>query len=164
VKTNELIYAILMAALLLGLGGYVGWRQWRTLRGLRSQGQLSTDERRYQRTLAWRRLVGSGLMVILAGLLIGSYWLDRERQAQELSLLAHGQDAPPTEEHKQFLTLYITYWIIFGLGLLGLVCLAFIDIWAIYRFGRRNLRQIQADRRAMIEHQVAEYRRQRNGL
>ena len=160
---NELIFAILMVVLLLGLGGYMGWRQWRTLRRLPHL-DLSSDDRKYQKTLAWRRLVSASLMVILAGLMISSYWLGQERKAQEMSQQEHRDDGQPSEEQKQFLTQYSTFWIIFGLVLLSLVGLAFLDLWTIHRFARRSLRQIQADRRAMIEHEVAEYRRQRNGF
>ena len=52
---------------------------------------------------------------------------------------------------------------VFCLVLLTLVCLAFFDLFAIRRFGRRHYRQIQDDRRAMIERQVALLRTQRNG-
>jgi hypothetical protein len=163
---SELIYVILMVVLLVGMAGYVGWRQWQTLRRLPQQ-SLSRDEYRYYRTLALRRLVGSVLMVVLAGLLVGSYWLGQERQAQEMSQRNQGEgeptDAPLNEAEKQFLTQYSTFWIVFGLVLLSLVALAFMDFWTIHRFARRHIRQLQADRRAMIAREVAEYRRQRNG-
>jgi hypothetical protein len=156
-----------MVALLFGLGGYMGWRQWRLLRRLPHL-DLPSDDRRYQRTLAWRRLVSAALLIILASLLVGSYMLGQERQAQELSQRQEreqgGPDIAPSDAQKQFLTQYSTFWITVGLVLLGLMVLAFMDLWTIHRFARRSLRQIQADRRAMIEHEVAEYRRQRNGF
>jgi ABC-type nickel/cobalt efflux system permease component RcnA len=163
VNTNELIFAIMMVVLLLGLGGYMGWRQWRTLRRLPHL-DIPGDDRKYQQTLAWRRLISAGLLIILAGLMVSSYWLGQERRAHEMSQQRQAEDTPPSAEQKQFLTQYSTFWIVFGLVLLGLVGLAFMDIWTIHRFARRSLRQIQADRRAMIEHEVAEYRRQRNGF
>jgi hypothetical protein len=163
VNTNELIFAILMVVLLLVLGCYMGWRQLRTLRRLPHL-DIPSDDRKYQKTLAWRRLVSAGLLFVLAGLIIGSYWLGQERKAQEMSQQSHPENTPLSDEQKQFVTQYSTFWIVFGLVLMGLVGLALMDLWTIHRFARQSLRQIQADRRAMIEHEVAEYRRQRNGF
>jgi hypothetical protein len=165
----EIVYVIFIVGALLGLAGYFGWRQWRTLRNLRYQSDLSLRERSYMRSQAWLRLVSSLLMATLAGLLIASYWLGQEQHARELTEQSRsaGPDGKPTpldDDAKRFLTQYWTFWIIFALILFSLVSLAFIDIWTIRRFARQHLRQIQADRRAMIEHEVAQLRRQRNGF
>jgi hypothetical protein len=165
----ELLYAVVIVLVLLGMAAYFAWKQWQTLRRLPGQTELGTDERRYQYAQAWRRLISSGLMVVLAGLLVGSYWLGQERRAVELGQPEQvadegGERRLPSIEDQRFLTQYSTFWIVFGMVLLGLVFLAFLDMFAIRRFARKHLRQINADRRAMIEHQVAEYRRQRNGF
>ena len=161
---TELVYAVAMVVVLLGLAAYVAWRQWLALRNL---DRLGPEERQYQRAQAWRRLASAGLMVVLAGLLITSYGLGQEERARELGRQGEARgDAdrpPPNEADKRFLNQYLLFWSSFIAILLMLVALAFADLWAIRRFGQRQLRQIRADRRAMIEHQVAEIRRQRNG-
>ena len=54
--------------------------------------------------------------------------------------------------------------IIFVMVLLGIIILAAFDILAIRRYGLRQYRQIQADRREMIQEEVARIRGQRNGF
>ncbi len=71
-ETAELVFGSVLVVVLLSLAGYYGWRQVRTLRSLKSPDDRSAEERRFVRRQAWLRLVGSGLMVIFAGLLVGS--------------------------------------------------------------------------------------------
>jgi hypothetical protein len=106
-------------------------------------------------------------MVVLAGLLVGSYLLGQERKANEL--LRAGRSEPAVhnkneEAAKQFVNQYSLFWMVFALVLLGLVTLAFVDLWAIRRYAQRQYRQIQDDRRDMIEREVARLRgHERNG-
>jgi hypothetical protein len=164
--TTELVYAVAIVAVLLGLAGFVGWRQIRILRLLPA---TPSDDQRFQRGQAWRRLISSGLMISLAGLLAGTYWFGQERRAAELAreraAPADGESRPAmNEEQSRFLRQYGAFWVGFGLVLLTVVVLAFYDLWALRRFARDSLRQIQSERRAMIEDQVAEFRRLRNGV
>jgi hypothetical protein len=69
VPSNELLFGILLVAILLVMAAIFAWRQWLTLRGLRDDADLSTEDWRYTHNQAWRRLVCAGLMVILAVLL-----------------------------------------------------------------------------------------------
>ena len=66
-------------------------------------------------------------------------------------------------EEIQFRQMYAIYWVIVLLLLLAIILLAAVDFMAIRRFGLRHFRQIQADRRAMIEGELARIRSQRNG-
>lgn len=163
----ELLFATLIILVLLLLASYFAWRSRLVFQGLRHL-ELPPEDRRYHLALAWRRLVGCALMVVLAGLLAWSYWVGQERQARELAarkapVVQEGAQPEPSAEQKEFLNQYSTFWIIFSLIFLGWISLAFFDFWAIRRFGLRQYRQIQADRRAMIEHQLARLRSQRNG-
>lgn len=164
----ESVFAVVIVLLLLGLAGYFAWRQWQTLARLRGLTELSREERSFQRAQAWRRLVSSVVMVVMAGLLVGSYWVGQERQA---TLMGRPDSAPTRAEgerldpeRQQFLTQYSTFWIVFGVLLLALVVLAFLDMWSIQRFARKQFHRIHAERRAMIERQVAQLRRERNGF
>ena len=164
----ESVFAAVIVVLLLGLAGYFAWRQWQTLRRLRGGTDLSPEERSFQRAQAWRRLISSVVMVALAGLLVGSYWVGQERQAVLMgrpnagAVRGEGQRLDP--ERQQFLTQYSTFWIVFGVLLLALVILAFLDMWSIQRFARKQFHRIHAERRAMIEREVAQLRRERNGF
>jgi hypothetical protein len=151
--------------ILLGVAGYYGWRQWQTLGSLKQQPGLSAADRQYHKSQARRRLISSALMVILAGLLIGSYLLGQERRANDLIKAERlGPAAATSDEQKRFVNQYSLFWIVFSLVLLGLVWLAFIDLWAIRRYAMRQYRQIQEDRRDMIEREVARlHGHERNG-
>jgi uncharacterized membrane protein YjgN (DUF898 family) len=163
----ELIYAILIVVVLLGLAGYFAYRQWQTLRSLARRPDLPPDDRRFQKAQALRRLVSSGLMVLLAAMLVGTYLIGQEHHALELgqrqALAADDGHRTPSDTDRRFLTQYGTFWMAMVLILFLLVCLAALDVLSIRRFARQQFRQIRADRRAMIDREVAELRRQRNG-
>lgn len=164
----EYIFAGVMVVLLLGLAGYFGWRQVLALRDLKHMGELPAEDRRFHRLQAWRRMVSCVLMVVLAVLWLGSYLMGQEQQARDLGkpdAVARDDSgkAAPNAEQKSFLNRYTAFWLVFALIFMLWVWLAFFDLWAIRRFGIRHYRQIQADRRAMVERQLAIIRSQRNG-
>src|SRR5207244_2550560 len=98
--------------------------------------------------------------------LAGWYGFGLNQRADELR--TEGRDAANagagfTVEQQRVVNLISMYWMIATLVLLAIICLAFVDLWAIRRFGLRHIRQIQSDRRAMIEQEMANLRTQRNG-
>lgn len=163
----EYFFAALIIVVLLAMAAFYAWRQVRLLRQLPRQSDLAPEDRRYYRGQAWRRLVGCALMLVMAALLIASYGFGQEQQAEQVTHAgkapSHGAKPPLTPEKRRFLEQYSRFWITFSLVLLAWVCLAFLDIWAIRRYGRRHFRQIQAEHRAQLENQVAQLRSQRNG-
>jgi hypothetical protein len=165
-----LFFAMALVVVLLGMAGYYTWRQWQALRHLRVADELDAADRRYYLVRAWRRLVGCGVMVLLAAGLAGTYLLGQEWKAHELgeaqAVEPHDGDAEvaaPDPEQTRWLRQYSTFWIVFSMLLFSLVGLAFWDFLATRRYGMRNLRQIQQDRRAMIEGQLVRLRQQRGG-
>src|SRR5262249_47824367 len=90
-------------------------------------------------------------MVLLAVLLVGAM-LFLEVPAQRLAdrVDEEGPEAAEGPEQKDFIRLYGYYWIGFLLLLLFLVVLAGIDLWAVRRFGLRQLRRLPDHRRAII--------------
>jgi hypothetical protein len=166
VNPGELAFTIGMAALLLGIAGFFGWRQLLTLRGITAPDELGGDDRRYLRSQAYRRLFCSFLMVCFAGMLIGWIFLDarsREFAQQRDAALAQDRDVEPSDEQRDFLRLISVYWMVALLVLLVMMSLAAIDFWAIARYGLTQHRKLQADRRAMLEEHVARKRQERNG-
>jgi len=166
VTLSQSIFAGILIVLLLGLAGYFSWRQWQTLRGLRSADDLPAEDRRYVRNQAWRRLAGSVLMAVFAGFLIGSFFLENAiNEVTDEIKQAEGteEEKAVADRHRPFLELYRYYWISALLVVFGMICLAAFDLLAIRRYGLRHYRQIMADRRAMIERELARYRQERNG-
>jgi hypothetical protein len=164
----EFFYAAVIVAVLAALAGYFGWRQIHALRDLRTADHLSPEDRRYEYGKVWRRLAGSFLMIVLAVLFAGSYLLDFNERAVELgthrAVDAETGKAPEmSPEQKRFVNFFSAYWSICVAVLLAILVLAAVDLWAIRRYGLRHYRQIQSDRRAMIEEQVALLRKERNG-
>ena len=161
----QFLFGAALVIVLLVLAGYYARRQIQTLQFLRQSDDPSGD-RLYGRGMAWRRLVCCGLMVVFAGFLIGALFLqDRasDLAAQAEAAPAEGGEVATNPEQQDFIRFYSIYWIIALLVLLGIIVLAAADMWAIRRFGLRQHRKIQDERRAMIERQVARLRRQRNG-
>jgi hypothetical protein len=165
---SQSFYAAALVLILLGLAAYFIWRQRQILEHLRLQTDLPEADRRYLRNQARRRLVGSALMILVALLMAGSFLSGLEDRAKELADQADAQRAREQVVHlnpdqKRLAQLWGYYWIGILLLVLGILILAAWDVWAIRRYALRHRRQIQADRREMIEEQIAIYRSQRNG-
>ncbi len=164
---QQTVATALLIAVLLGLAGYYAWRQVRTLRALRDETMLPPEDWRYARNQAWRRLVCSALMVAFAAMLAGTFF-GIESAMQELVNLgdaasARGEKPPLSPEQQRLVNIWAVYWSAALLILLGMLGIALYDLIAIRRFGQRHFRQLQADRRAMIERQAARLREGRNG-
>lgn len=151
--------------MLLVLGGYYALRQVWNLRMLRELEQVAPADRRDGYRQAWRRLICSGFMLIFAGLLVGSFFL--EGRAGELSRLAEtarslGEEPVLSTEQIQFRRFWLVYWLVSMVVFLVIVLLAALDVWAIRRTGKRLRKQLQEERRAMIAEQLARLRNGQN--
>jgi hypothetical protein len=140
---SEQISGLVLAVVLLALAAIFTWRQKRSLQALRELPALSPEDHRYHRNQARRRIAYAVLMLGCVALIVGWFFLE--------DLL------------NQSVELFTLYWIAVLLLVLAMIFLAAFDFWAIARFGIRQHRQIQADRRAMLENHAARYRSQRNG-
>lgn len=162
---TEQILGALIVLLLLGLASWFGWRQWQVFRELPTLEDLPSDERRYLRRQAWRRLVGCALMVVLAGLLAGWYLLGFHEFANQFRAESEETAGPVqrTPEQEQQLRSCSYYLIACLLTLLAMLGVAAVDFWSIRRYATRHHRQIMAERRAMIERQLQRLRQEGNG-
>jgi hypothetical protein len=159
VERTEIGFGALLVAILVGMAAFFVWRQWRSLRTLTSA-DLASEDRRYGRIQVWRRTACSLLMLVLAALLaIWLFWYGGRMS----DLMAQGNANELEPEQRRLLGESLTVVNLMLVVLLGIIILAGWDLLAIRRYGRRHLRQIQADRRAMIEDQIARVRSQRNG-
>jgi hypothetical protein len=160
----QIVSGALLVAVLLFLALYYGWRQVVALRELRDKPNLPEEEMRYERSKAHRRLLSSALMLIL-GVLLAVLLVYLESPAQDLADQrdAEGGNAQLKPAQKELARAYAWTWIVFLLVLLAVVVLAALDLLATRRYGLKQYRKLQADRRAMVERQVSRLRRERNG-
>lgn len=155
----QLGVGISLAAILVFVAVFFGWRQRLTLAQLRLDQQMSREDRLYYVKQVRRRLLCSLLLIVLAGLLIGWVWVDRDDAA-----LRPAEGAALTEETKDALRFFTWYWIIALSVLMAILFLASFDFLATARFGLRRMRQLEHDRRAALEMEVAKLRRRRQEL
>jgi len=142
---TELISASIIVLILWGVAAYYAWRQVQVFKRL-GQGDSSVEDLQYYRAQGVRRLVSSALMAIMGAVLAASYWTG-----------AVGQHSAKNS------AMTILIWIFFSVLLLAVIVMAFLDVRATRRYGIRQYRQLQADRREMIEREVARMRSERDG-
>ena len=164
---NEIHWMLAIVGLLLLVAGFYARIQIRTLRRTTPAFEMLPDERRFLRRQAWRRLVNSGLMVVLAGMLAGAYAFGMQQRLDELGdrreriRQVEGAAGKMNDEDRRFTRISGGYWIGFLL-LLGLIlAMALVDLLATRRYALMKLRQIQTDRRAMLQRQLDRYRQER---
>jgi hypothetical protein len=156
----ELTLGIGLAGLLVAVAGYFAYRQQQTLQQLRHDTDLTNDDRRYLHRQVVRRLFSSVLLVVLAGFLVGWYFLEPDMDA----LRPVDPAAEMPESTKESLRFFAYYWIAAMLVFLVVLVLAVYDILATARFGARQRRQLDEDRRNTLKAEVERLQRDRHRL
>jgi hypothetical protein len=161
------LFKLLAAALVL-IGAVTALRQRRALRALAGEQFLPDEDRRYRRGQARRRLVTSGLLVVVGGM-IGGYYLsgmdarmDAIPNQNKIGAPApEGEPDPQVESDKQFTKFVGFYWI----GVMGLVfiavCLAVLDFWATRKYWMARYKELKADHETKLQRDLAVYRQQK---
>ncbi len=170
---------LVLATGLFAFGVGTAARQRPTLRRLRDERFLPSDERAYLRGQVRRRFLTSAIVASI-GIMIGwSYLSGMEGRATEIAERSRkaaekapeheaGRPAdfqPPTDEEKRrlvaekaFVSLYGYFW----LGILALVFLAvscaIFDFWATRRYWMAQYRIIKDDHEAKLRRDLAVYR------
>ncbi len=164
--TSEIVFSVLIVVVTAALGTYYAWRQAQTLRRLRVDTAMADDERLFQRNQALRRLAGSVLLLLLASLFVGFFFLEgpvtQLIQVGRANVEQHAE-RPLNDPEKDFLRLFGGYVIILLLLVLGLIAIAGYEFYAIRRYSVQHMRRIQDERREMIATETARLRRERNG-
>jgi ABC-type Fe3+ transport system permease subunit len=176
VGTDQVIADVVLIALMVALvmlAASTSWRQLRILRQPEGIGDPLSTEGQYRRAQIRRRLISSGLMLVLAAQLTGALFYIEERAQRQAdradareAARQRGEEVEPTPEERSFARFYGWYWLAILVVLLAVFVLALTDLWSTRRFAIRAHRQLRDDRRAMIEHQIARMRREkqeRNG-
>jgi ABC-type Fe3+ transport system permease subunit len=160
----QTIFGGVLVVVLVALSVYFGRLQILELRKLRQNADvLPNEEIRYERRKAYRRLVSSALLMVLAVLLV--VLLTYELPAQEIveQRKALGDNLQLSEEQKEFVRTWGWTWMSFLVVLMAVIVLAGIDLMSTRLYAIRQFRKLHADRRAMIERQAQRMRQQRNG-
>jgi hypothetical protein len=157
-----------LVGLLLLLAAYYGWKSVRMLRRTTPQFEMLPHERQFYRRQAWRRLINSCLTLLLAGFMAVPFLTPMQEQAEQLGeervqMRKEGRVEPMTPEQKKFARFYAGYWITTLLVLALILLMAGVDVFATRHYAFTQMRQIQADRRAMIQRQLERWRQERNG-
>jgi hypothetical protein len=170
VKWDQLLVGLTLVAGLLLLSVYYAWRQ---IKALRQPIEAGSVEDIYRRGQIRRRLISSGLLFILALQLAGAlaFLEDRAQQQAERAdaradFRERGGIAQPAPDERSFARFYSAYWLSILVVLAAVVSLAFVDLWATRRFAVQAHRQLRAERREMIDRQIARLRQEkqeRNG-
>ncbi len=162
----ELSIGVVLVVAIVLMGTIFAWKQWRNLRNLKNRDDLPKEDHTYFRQRALRRFFCSVVMVIVAGLLAGSYFLEAEYQkvTQEVKQRSEGTEKPAIEpEEKDFVRRFTAYWITALLFLLIFAVLAAIDIWATLKYGFQKHRHLQQTHRDQLQEAVQKFRKDRNG-
>jgi hypothetical protein len=160
VNPVELVLGVGLAGLLVGVAIYYAWRQRRVTRQVRFDSDLSLEDRRFLHRQTIRRITCSVLMIGLAAMLVGWFFLEPDLRA--IRPVAEG--AKMTDDERESLQ-FITAYVIFALFLfMAIMVLALLDVMATARFARRHQRQLEQNRREVLAAEVSRMRQQRHEL
>jgi hypothetical protein len=161
---SQIIFGAVLVVVLLFVALWYGVRQLVILRRMRFPEEMPPGEWSFQRGQARRRLVMSFLLLLLGVMLaIALLYLENPAERLRVTLEQQGDGTPLDPDQRGFARLYGTFWIVFLLVLMVVVLFAAFDFWATRRYGIRQHRKLIADRRDMIEREVARLRQERNG-
>jgi hypothetical protein len=154
VNALEITLGLLFAVALVAVAGYFAWRQMATLRTLQSDMTVPKDQRRYLLKQSQRRLFGSLLLFLLAGMLAGCLFLDYDPWRKSLDNVPQ-VDRETAGQSLQFLVFYFMSMLLL---LLVMLALAVLDFWATARFGMQQQKQLLQEHQEMLEAELAEHR------
>jgi hypothetical protein len=146
-----------MAIVLVGMALYFGWRQRAAQQAMAFNTNVSREQRLYVLRQTQRRFFGSALLMVLAGLLIGSLFLDYDVLRRPIN------EVPLAEQEaaKEIVRLVSFYWMSFLLLLMALLALAVIDLWATARHGVQMQKKLFQEHQEMLKADLAEHRQRR---
>jgi hypothetical protein len=149
-----LIFAVFLG--LLGVGA--GMRQFVTLARVRTQQYMAEEDRRYFHAQARRRMLASGLLVVIGGL-IAIYYLSG--MDVRMDQIGEKRAEPPSDSDKEFTRLVGLYWIGVILLLGAVVCVAVVDFIATRKYWMARYKEIKADHEAKLQRDLAVFRQQK---
>ena len=153
-----MIVGLLFAVFLGLLGVGAGMRQLVTLARVRTQHYMAEEDRQYFRSQARRRMLASGLLVVI-GAMIAAYYLSG--MDARMDQIGEKRAEPPAEADREFTKLVGLYWIGVILLLGVVVCVAVIDFIATRKYWMARYKEIKADHEAKLQRDLAVFRQQK---
>ena len=161
---TQIVFGAVLVVVLLFVALWYGVRQLILSRRMRFPEEMPPGEWDFQRGQVRRRLVMSFLLLLLAVMLaLALIYLEDPAERLRATLEQQGDSVPLDPDQRGFARLYGTFWIAFLLVLMAVVLFAAYDFWATRRYGIRQHRKLVADRRDMIEREIARLRQERDG-
>ncbi len=150
--------AMLIAAVLVGVAAIFIVRQQQTLRSVRADAAMPAEQVRYLLRQSQRRMFGSVLLVLLAGMLVGSLFLNYEPLRKPI------EQVPPDQQEaaKQALRVVTIYWMVFLMLLMAVMALAVFDFWATARFSVQQQKLLFQQHQEMLEAELTEHKYRQN--
>ena len=147
----DIAIGLLFAAMLLAVAIYYTRRQQGVLRQVRFDDGMAKDQRRYLLKQSWRRMFGSLLLVVLAGMVVGSLFLDWDP-------LANGADEALA---KQLAYILFAYVLAMLLVVMMILLVAVIDFWATARYGVEQRKQLVQEHQELLTAELSQLRNRR---
>lgn len=148
---------ILIATLLIVIAAHFTWRQLRTFAAVRSDSQLPDDQKRFLYRQGQRRLFGSALLFILAGLMAGLLFLDFDPWQRSPDNIPQ-VDRETAKQSVRFLGVYVMSMLLL---LMVILVLAILDFWATARFSVRQQKRLIEEHQKSLESDLAQLRQRR---
>jgi hypothetical protein len=148
-----------LAVVLLVLAFFLTVRVRATKRAMRERTDISTDERIYLHGQVRRRTWCVVLLVGLALLLIGNFFLEPSFR----NLVPEG-DQKMTEAQRSKVSMFVTYWGTAVAMLFMLLGAALFDAVATAKFGMRQRRLLEESHRQELQAEAARLRQRRAEL
>jgi uncharacterized protein HemX len=156
--TLEMTVAMLIAAVLVAVAAFFIARQQQTLRTLRADAAMPAEQRTYLLRQSQRRVFGSILLFLLAGMLVGSLFLDYEPLRKPIEQIPVWQQ----EAAKQAFRVFSIYWMVFLMLLLAVMALAVFDFWATARYSVQQQKLLFQQHQEMLEAELTEHKYRQN--
>ena len=158
--------ALLLALLLVLLAVIPGIGQWRQLRNLHSGVALASEDYTYLRNRARRRLLNGLFMLVIAGMLVGTYLSGMEARASDIAskseaALKAGVVREREAGEREFLQFYAAYWIAVLMLVFAIMTVAVVDFWSTRRYAMAQLKRIREDQEVRLGRDLEVYRMQR---
>ena len=150
-----MVVGLIFATLLVVLGAGAGLRQFVTLARVRTQPYMADEDRLYFRGQARRRMLASGLLVVI-GVMIAFHYLSG--MDARLNAIPEGDKS---DADKEFTRQVGYYWIAVILLLGVVVFVAVLDFIATRKYWMARYKEIKADHESKLQRDLAVLRQQK---
>jgi hypothetical protein len=160
------VVGLILAAIPLVLGLGAGYRQVAALKRIRAEPHMAGEDRRYFRRQATRRLVISGFLLLLSGMIFFYYLSGMDARMDAIPERNKGAGEPPADDpqaqaDKEFTSLVGIYWIVIILILGVWVGMAVADVIATRKYWMARYKELKADHETKLQRDLAVYRQQK---